>query len=108
MISKLLRFITVKQGATFFPGRETIDTTSNILNLMIDLAKAYPEDMCDNGNRLMQLWERMPDLNMIQYRLLMELFCLIAYPPPPHAVNITFEDNLNMLVKKQVASSLIL
>lgn len=64
--------------------------------------------MADNGNRLMKLWERIPDLNMIQYRLLMELFCMIAYPPPPQTINVTFEDNLNMLVRKQIAGSLIL
>lgn len=75
------------------------------------LVSVFPMSNCEHTHvsyfKMVFYWfqpllDRISEFSLKQYRMLMELLCLIAYPPPPLNESQLLQDHIDMLVKKQI------
>ncbi|XP_055851494.1 Fanconi anemia group D2 protein homolog [Episyrphus balteatus] len=76
--------------------------TTAALELIKDIRIKYPANVQNWGMVLMPLLDRISDMNLPQTRLVMELLCSIAFPAPPLDECPALQDQIDMLVKKQI------
>ncbi|XP_053945249.1 Fanconi anemia group D2 protein homolog [Anastrepha ludens] len=85
----------------------TCDKSSrNFTNLSLELLRElqikYRAEIQNWGTLLMPLLDRLSELTLTQTRLAMELLCSIAFPPPPLSECTVLQDQLDMILKKQI------
>lgn len=104
IVSKLLRLIGARQtGSSFI--REPVDVTTNALLLLTELNGENANEMLNFGMQLFLMMDRAAELNLGQYRMVMDLLCTIACSTVTDVPsrNVFLED-LMMIVQKQLAS----
>jgi hypothetical protein len=104
LLSKLIAFVCEKHIDLPFVD---IDIRTNALHLLLEINKKYAYEMQNNGLQLLRILDRISELTIQQFRMVLELLCSIAYPLPPLEPAEILQDHINMLVQKQVASSIM-
>ncbi|XP_014088001.2 Fanconi anemia group D2 protein homolog [Bactrocera oleae] len=82
--------------------KSTQKLTTLSLELLRELQRKYRAEIQNWGTLLMPLLDRLSDLSLSQTRLAMELLCSIAFPPPPLSECTVLQDQLDMVLKKQI------
>ncbi|XP_017471044.1 PREDICTED: Fanconi anemia group D2 protein isoform X2 [Rhagoletis zephyria] len=82
--------------------KSTQNLTNLALKLLRELQRKYRPEIQNWGTLLMPLLDRLSELTLSQTRLAMELLCSIAFPPPPLSECTVLQDQLDMLLKKQI------
>ncbi|XP_055905389.1 Fanconi anemia group D2 protein [Eupeodes corollae] len=80
--------------------------TTEALELIKELKLKYPSNVQNWGMVLMPLLDRISEMNLPQTRLVMELLCSIAFPAPPLDECPVLQDQIDMLIKKQIINRL--
>ncbi|XP_054081207.1 Fanconi anemia group D2 protein homolog isoform X3 [Zeugodacus cucurbitae] len=87
--------------------RSTQNLTTLALELLRELQRKYRAEIQNWGTLLMPLLDRLSDMSLSQTRLAMELLCSIAFPPPPLSECTVLQDQLDMILKKQIINHAI-
>ncbi|XP_004536027.1 Fanconi anemia group D2 protein [Ceratitis capitata] len=82
--------------------RSTQNLTNIALELLRDLQRKYRAEIQNWGTLLMPLLDSLNEMTLSQTRLAMEVLCSIAFPPPPLSECTVLQDQLDMLIKKQI------
>ncbi|XP_067618049.1 Fanconi anemia group D2 protein homolog isoform X2 [Eurosta solidaginis] len=82
--------------------KSTQSLTNLALELLRDLQRKYRAEIQNWGTILMPLLDRLSEMSLSQTRLAMEIVCSIAFPPPPLSECTVLQDQLDMLLKKQI------
>ncbi|XP_019844495.2 Fanconi anemia group D2 protein isoform X2 [Bactrocera dorsalis] len=82
--------------------KSTLKLATLSLELLRELQRKYRPEIQNWGTLLMPLLDRLSDLSLSQTRLAMEVLCSIAYPPPPLSECTVLQDQLDMVLKKQI------
>ncbi|KAJ6632727.1 Fanconi anemia group D2 protein, partial [Pseudolycoriella hygida] len=82
------------------------DTATNALQILSEFNEKNPIQMEQHALQLMRMLDRGFELNLAQYRMIMNILCSIAYPAAPMTGSIDLQNHIDMLLKKQVASSI--
>ncbi|XP_039954173.1 Fanconi anemia group D2 protein [Bactrocera neohumeralis] len=82
--------------------KSTLKLATLSLELLRELQRKYRAEIQNWGTLLMPLLDRLSDLSLSQTRLAMELLCSIAFPPPPLSECTVLQDQLDMVLKKQI------
>ncbi|XP_037821987.1 Fanconi anemia group D2 protein [Lucilia sericata] len=78
------------------------NTTNFALQMLRDLWQLYPKILHNWGMLLLPFLDHIHEMSLSQTRIVMELLSSIAYPAPTIDECITLQDQIDMLVKKQI------
>ncbi|KAG4067200.1 hypothetical protein HA402_000191 [Bradysia odoriphaga] len=98
LLSKLVEYVCQNQIGS--------ETATNALRILSEFNDKNPVQMQNYALQLMRMLDRASELNLAQYRMIMNILCSIAYPLPPMVGSLDLQNHIDMLLKKQVASSI--
>ncbi|GAB0092727.1 Fanconi anemia group D2 protein [Sergentomyia squamirostris] len=98
ILSKLVGLVCEKTEA---------DVKTRALVMLSEIRTKYFAQLQNNGMQLLLIQENIGDIGLMQYRILMDILCSIAYPLPPYTPPEEIVHEIDMLVKKQLANSSI-
>ncbi|XP_065371634.1 Fanconi anemia group D2 protein homolog [Calliphora vicina] len=78
------------------------NTTNFALQMLRDLWQLYPKIVHNWGMLLLPFLDHIHDMSLSQTRIVMELLSSIAFPAPTIDECLTLQDQIDMLVKKQI------
>lgn len=81
----------------------TFDVTTNALMVLMEINVMYPLEMQKNGFQILRMLDHVQDMTLLQFRIVMDILCSLAYAEPQCEMT---KDHIDMLVKKQVSSSI--
>lgn len=109
ILSKLIGFVSERPHTSPFTASIIDnDISTHALHLLTEMNRKNPLEMQTNGLQLLRILDRVCELNLSQFRLVMNILCSVAYPLPPLSPSDRLQDHIDMLVKKQVTSSIAL
>ncbi|XP_037944134.1 uncharacterized protein LOC119676939 [Teleopsis dalmanni] len=84
--------------------RSLQNMTNLALELLTDLHREYAKEVRNWGMLLLPLLDRLNEMSLSQTRMVMKLLCCIAFPEPGFHECTPLQDQIDMLVKKQLIS----
>uniref|UniRef100_A0A7G3AIN6 Putative fanconi anaemia protein fancd2 nuclease n=1 Tax=Lutzomyia longipalpis TaxID=7200 RepID=A0A7G3AIN6_LUTLO len=83
------------------------EVKTRALVMLSEIRVKYFTELQNNGMQLLLIQENIGDIGLMQYRILMDILCSIAYPMAPITAPEELVHEIDMLVKKQLANSSI-
>lgn len=83
------------------------EVKTRALLMLSEIRVKYFAELQNNGMQLLLIQENIGGIGLMQYRILMDILCSIAYPMLPATGPEEFVHEIDMLVKKQLANSSI-
>ncbi|XP_059622047.1 Fanconi anemia group D2 protein [Phlebotomus argentipes] len=80
------------------------EVKTRALMMLSEIRGKYFTELQNNGMQLLMIQENIGDIGLMQYRILMDILCSIAYPMPPSTAPEELVHEIDMLVKKQLAN----
>lgn len=84
-------------------GDSTFDVTTNALMILMEINALHSVDMQKNCFQILRILDHVHDITLTQFRIVMDILCSLAYAEQQCDM---LKDHIDILVKKQVSSSI--
>ncbi|XP_073815806.1 fancd2 isoform X2 [Musca autumnalis] len=101
-ISESVQKLVLKKLLELTCEKSNQNTTNFALRMLRDLWQLYPKIIHNWGMLLLPFLDHIHEMSLSQTRIVMELLSSIAYPAPTLDECTTLQDQIDMLIKKQI------